>query len=96
MTVLIAELLNGISLEEAVKHISPLLISLFPMSENLNRMLMLIEQAQTLAQINVTATEALKLLGQGWVAEETLAISIYCALKYSNDFEKGVLTAVNH
>lgn len=57
---------------------------------------MLIEQAQTLAQINVTATEALKLLGQGWVAEETLAISIYCALKYSNDFEKGVLTAVNH
>lgn len=96
LTFLIAELLNEISLEDAVKHIGPIIISLFPMSENLNKMLMLIEQAQILAQLNATDAEALKSLGQGWVAEETLAIAIYCALKYSNDFEKGVLTAVNH
>ena len=32
----------------------------------------------------------------GWVAEETLAISVYCALKYENDFEKAVIAAVNH
>lgn len=96
LTFLIAELLNGISLEDAVKHISPLIISLFPMSENLNRLLMLIAQAQTLAHLNAPADKAFKLLGQGWVAEETLAIAIYCSLKYSNDFEKGVLTAVNH
>ena len=66
------------------------------MSENLNRLLMLIAQAQTLAHLNASADKAFKLLGQGWVAEETLAIAVYCALKYSNDFEKGVLTAVNH
>jgi len=30
------------------------------------------------------------------VAEETLAIAIYCALKYRDDFSKGVITAVNH
>ena len=35
-------------------------------------------------------------LGEGWVAEETLGISLYCALKYQNDFSKGVITAVNH
>lgn len=35
-------------------------------------------------------------LGEGWVAEEALAISLYCALKYQNDFSKGVITAVNH
>lgn len=96
LTFLIAELLNGISLEDAVKHISPLLISLFPMSENLNRLLMLLAQAQTLAHLKAPSDEAFKLLGQGWVAEETVAIAIYCALKYSNDFEKGVLAAVNH
>lgn len=96
LTFLIAELLNGVSLEESVKHISPLLISLFPMSENLNRLLMLMAEAQTLAHLNAPADKAFKLLGQGWVAEETLAIAVYCALKYSNDFEKGVLTAVNH
>ena len=35
-------------------------------------------------------------MGEGWVAEEALAISIYCALCAENDFKKGVLLAVNH
>ena len=34
-------------------------------------------------------------LGQGWVAEEALAISIYCAL-VAKDFEHGITLAVNH
>ena len=35
-------------------------------------------------------------LGEGWVAEETLGISLYCALRYQNDFSAGVIAAVNH
>ena len=35
-------------------------------------------------------------IGEGWVAEETLGIAIYCALRYEDDFSKGILTAVNH
>lgn len=35
-------------------------------------------------------------LGEGWVAEETLGISLYCALKYQNDFSAGVIASVNH
>lgn len=35
-------------------------------------------------------------LGKGWVAEEALAISLYCCLLYPTDFPKGVLAAVNH
>lgn len=35
-------------------------------------------------------------LGEGWVAEETLAIAIYCSLKYQNDFSKALIAAVNH
>lgn len=34
-------------------------------------------------------------LGEGWVAEETLAISVFCALKYTWDFAAGVKAAVN-
>ncbi len=34
-------------------------------------------------------------LGEGWVAEEALAISVYCAL-VARDFEEGVSLAVNH
>lgn len=39
--------------------------------------------------------ERLEELGQGWVAEEALAIGVYCAL-VARDFEHGVLLSVNH
>ena len=35
-------------------------------------------------------------LGEGWVAEETLAIALYCALRYENDFSSCIIAAVNH
>ncbi|MBM2817129.1 MAG: ADP-ribosylation/Crystallin [Ignavibacteria bacterium] len=35
-------------------------------------------------------------LGEGWTAEEALAIAIYCSLNAQNNFEKGVVMAVNH
>ncbi len=34
-------------------------------------------------------------LGEGWIAEEALAIAVYCAL-VATDFKHGVLLAVNH
>ena len=34
-------------------------------------------------------------LGEGWIAEEALAISVYCALLFGN-FEEAVIGAVNH
>ena len=40
--------------------------------------------------------EAVESLGAGWIAEEALAISLYCALVHETDFEKAVLLAVNH
>jgi len=39
--------------------------------------------------------ESVERLGEGWVAEEALAISLFCALK-ANDFAHGVRLAVNH
>lgn len=35
-------------------------------------------------------------LGEGWIAEEALAIGIYCALTSDGDFEKGLYLSVNH
>ena len=35
-------------------------------------------------------------LGEGWAAEETLGISLYCALRHQDDFSAGILAAVNH
>lgn len=35
-------------------------------------------------------------LGGGWVAEETVAIAIFCVLRHIGDFEACVVSAVNH
>lgn len=47
------------------------------------------------AESGVPAPEAIARLGAGWVAEEALAISLYCALT-ARDFAHGVTMAVNH
>ena len=53
-----------------------------------------VEQAVELAATPGPA-ERVESLGQGWVAEEALAIGLYCAL-VAKDFASGVLLAVNH
>ena len=35
-------------------------------------------------------------LGQGGVAEENLAIALYCTLRHQDDFTAGMIAAVNH
>ena len=40
--------------------------------------------------------EEIEKLGQGWVAEEALSMSLFASLVYENDFEKGVLYSINH
>lgn len=36
------------------------------------------------------------MIGEGWVAEETLGIAVYCALRHQDDFSAGIIAAVNH
>jgi ADP-ribosylglycohydrolase len=40
--------------------------------------------------------ETIKQLGDGWVGDEALAISLYCAMAARGDFALGVRLAVNH
>lgn len=40
--------------------------------------------------------ENIHTLGGGWVAEEAVAIAIYCSVRYENAFSKGIIAAVNH
>lgn len=49
--------------------------------------------------INSNVEPSLKVvesLGSGWVAEEVLSLSLYCAYVYKESFEKAVLLSVNH
>ena len=40
--------------------------------------------------------KAISMIGGGWVAEEALAIAIFCSLRHSDDFDKAIVAAVNH
>ncbi|MBQ2942541.1 MAG: ADP-ribosylglycohydrolase family protein [Clostridia bacterium] len=57
----------------------------------------LIERAVKLAGREIDDTDAIRRLGgSGLLAEEALAIGVYCSLKYQNSFEKAIVAAVNH
>ena len=51
--------------------------------------------ACALAQRGGASADTVESLGAGWVAEESLAIALYCAL-VADSFGHGVLLAVNH
>jgi ADP-ribosylglycohydrolase len=54
-----------------------------------------VEKALALAAEGKASASVVESLGGGWVAEEALAIGLYCAL-VTRDFTHGVLLAVNH
>lgn len=54
-----------------------------------------VEKALELAEEGTPSPARVEALGGGWVAEEALAIGLYCAL-VARDFAHGVLLAVNH
>lgn len=40
--------------------------------------------------------ETVETLGEGWIAEEALAIGLYCAMVHENEMAKALLLSVNH
>jgi ADP-ribosylglycohydrolase len=55
-----------------------------------------LNHALELSESELSDGEAISQLGEGWVGEEALGISAYCALKYRDNFEKALVAAVNH
>lgn len=88
---LIAELVQGSNLETAIEHAREALIA-WPGHEEC---LAAVDTAVELARNTSPSAGNVERLGEGWVAEEALAISLYCALVAPN-FEEGVVLAVNH
>jgi ADP-ribosylglycohydrolase len=91
LAVLILALTDGASLPDALAA-SKAILRLEPRHDETLRA---IEMAEELATSGLPHDQAIVRLGQGWIAEEALAISIYCALVARN-FRHGVILAVNH
>lgn len=91
LAVLILALTDGASLSEGLAVAKWLLRAEPGHEETLRAM----EMAEELADSDLSHEKAISRLGQGWIAEEALAIAIYCALVARN-FKQGVILAVNH
>jgi ADP-ribosylglycohydrolase len=89
---MVAHLVGGTEVAEAVQRTMPLLEA-YKGHEDTKRKL---GQALALTSSGTLVPQAIEALGGGWVADEALAIAVYCALKHPGDFRAGVTAAVNH
>ncbi|MBO5998434.1 MAG: ADP-ribosylglycohydrolase family protein, partial [Lachnospiraceae bacterium] len=84
-------------LKEIILEAEETIGRIFSGDENLPELKRMIDLAVELAENGEAGDlDNIHRLGEGWVAEETLGISLYCALRYEDDFSAGVTAAVNH
>lgn len=84
------------SLKSIVLEAKKTVCDIFKGNEYLQELCDVIDRAIAFSENNRPDDENIKKLGEGWVAEETLGIALYCSLKYENDFSTGIIAAVNH
>lgn len=88
---------DEMSLKDMVLEARGSVSKLFAEDKNLPVLVDIIDKAVRLSEKTDTDDlDNIHALGEGWVAEETLGIALYCALKYQNDFSKAMIVSVNH
>lgn len=91
LAVMVSLVLGGISLTDAIQAAKDALRQHPSHKETLDA----IEKAESLAKSRPSERSALRELGKGFVAEEALAMGLYCAVGAKN-LEDGIILAVNH
>ena len=87
---------KGRTLRDAVSDMQCSIRQQFAQTAYVQDFLEQMDRAVALSQTDTSDLEAIQQLGEGWVAEETLAIAVYCALKYEDDFDRALIASVNH
>lgn len=77
-----------VSLKEIIAEARDTAAEIFREDVHIGTLTGLINHAAELSENSLDDLENIKKLGAGWVAEETLAIAIYCSLKYRDDFSR--------
>lgn len=86
-----------IPLKEIITEARDTAAKLFAGDEYLPELISRIDQAVMLAEDDFEDDlDNIHQIGEGGVAEQTLGIALYCAMRYENDFSGGVIAAVNH
>ena len=87
---------NPMSLKEIVLEARDTMQEIFAGEESLPELIRIIDLAIELSENDRDDLDNIHRLGEGWVAEETMGIALYCTLKYQDDFTGGLVAAVNH
>jgi ADP-ribosyl-[dinitrogen reductase] hydrolase len=90
----ISSIIEGASLDDAIARASDDLAGWPGHEECLEAIGRAVELARDAS--SPRTPETIETLGEGWVAEEALAMSLYAALCYPGDFPSAVCLAVNH
>ncbi len=91
----LAAFLTALLAGESTEHAADTATRILTQHPEHEETLAAVTMAITLASTEPKSREALFSLGEGWVAEEALAMGLYCALSTSS-FQEAVLLAVNH
>ena len=86
----------GNTLQDIVEDALDAVAGLFRDDAHIGELVEIIRLAIELSDNDARDLDNIHRLGEGWVAEEALAIAIYCCLRYSYDFSQCIITAVNH
>lgn len=86
----------GDTLVDIIDECEDMLGKVFVGTEHLDELFDIMDLAVTLSQNASSDYDNISAIGGGWVGEEALAIAIYCLMRYTNDFDKAVIAAVNH
>ena len=84
------------SIKEAVESAIWMIPEAYPRAKHARELQDLLKTSIRLSKSRFPDLDAIHELGEGWVAEETLAIAVLCALRHQDDFEGAVISAVNH
>lgn len=87
---------EGSSVREAATQALNTLSEAFPNAHYLGQLQELMRYTLRLADSDMPDLEAIHALGEGWVAEEALAIGLLCSLRHEDDFAGAITSAVNH
>ena len=95
---LILLLLRGRELGAAAEQAWRDLYGIFEDDADLQLLTQLLKKASDLSQApdGCDDLDAVRELGGGWVAEETVAIALFCALRHPDSLVDAVIAAVNH
>lgn len=84
------------TLKEIVIDAKNTVAELFECDEHISELENIIDLSVQLSENNDSDLENIHRIGEGWIAEETMGIAVYCSLRHQNNFSDAVTASVNH